>query len=245
MTNSITKERSTGTIKIKVGEWRYITSEAFCASLKDEILIWKSIDPNIVQVNPNSGLLYACDVGTATVFATDIEETEIKVFCSIEVEATESYLKEQKATARSAVTMSWDCCDNGYGDISAMGYSGTIFEYKIIGSRVTLQKGLGAKNGTSNIYSDLFRSALVQMDNIYASMTPDQRRAWLKLRVNDFIQLVGIFNPQSVSETAKNIAKQILSNYGIDLGGMLEATILGVYNWYLAEEDAVSYYNAF
>lgn len=244
MTNSITKERSTGTIKIKVGEWRYITSEAFCASLKDEILIWKSIDPNIVQVNPNSGLLYACDVGTATVFATDIEETEIKVFCSIEVEATESYLKEQKATARSAVTMSWDCCDNGYGDISAMGYSGTIFEYKIIGSIVTLQKGLGAKNGTSNIYSDLFRAKLVEMNNIYASMSPDQRRAWMELRLKGLLSNIIELLEKGPEKFVIDYIKDSLVNYVLSLDE-IEALVNGFYSWYVAEQNAISYYQAF
>ena len=32
---------------------------------------------------------------------------------------------------------------------------------------------------------------------------------------------------------------------GIDLGGMLEATILGLYDWYLGEDEAVSYFKAF
>ena len=243
MSHSRTINTISGKLILDKGDWSYITSARFYSLDATINLTWESLDTTIAQINPNSGLIYAKNVGETTVIGISNDET-ITVLCPIKVQAKPTELVTAATSASTASVMP-RCGGNCSGDITALGYSGTVFEYKIVGSLVTLEKGFGAKNGTSNIYSDLFRSALVQMDNIYASMTPDQRRAWLKLRVNDFIQLVGIFNPQSVSETAKNIAKQILSNYGIDLGGMLEATILGVYNWYLAEKDAVSYYNAF
>ena len=248
MTNNITTESTTGIIRMKVGEWKYITSEPFCMLFKNEKLLWSSLDTNIAQVNPNSGLLSACGVGTTTIFATDIDEATIKVFCSIEVTANESAVQAKTLNNRSTSVAIASCGGNGTndsGNVSALGYSGTVFAYKVMGRQITLEKGFGAKNGTSNTYSDLFRYKLVEMNNIYAAMSVDQRRAWLKLRLHDFIGLVGLFNPQSVTETAMNIAKEILSGYGMDLEGRLEATILGIYNWYLAEEDAVSYYSAF
>lgn len=239
------QETASGTIKMKVGDWKYITSDGFCTLFKNESLIWNSIDTNIVQVNPTSGLLYACNTGTTTVFATNIEKTEIKVFCDVEVEATEAYLKEQKLSPPSTSIMTTRYCDDNYGNVSALGYSGTSYEYKIVGNGITLKNGFRSKNGSVNMYSDFFRSKLIEMKNIYAAMSPDQRMAWLWLRVNDFIDLVGIINTQFVTEVAKKIALNILSSYSIDLGGMLEPTILGVYNWYLAENAAISYFQAF
>ena len=131
MINNPTEKSVIGKMKMKVGEWKYITTESFCSLYKDESLLWNSIDSNIVKVNPNSGLLYASDIGTTTVLATDINGTDIKLICNIEVEATEQYLKMQKLPANTASTMAARCCDSGYGDVLALGYSGTIFEYKI------------------------------------------------------------------------------------------------------------------
>ena len=86
MTNNTTEKSVIGKIKMKVGEWKYITTESFCSLYEENSLLWTSIDSNIVKVNPNSGLLYASDIGTTTVFATDINGTDIKLICYIEVE---------------------------------------------------------------------------------------------------------------------------------------------------------------
>lgn len=244
MTNNTTEKNVIGKIKMKVGEWRYITTESFCSLYKDDTLLWSSIDPNIVKVNPNSGLLYASDVGSTTVYATDINGTDMELICYIEVEATEQYLKTQKLSANTSSTMATRCYDSGYGDVSAMGYSGTIFEYKIVGSRVTLEKGFGAKNGTSNIYSNLFRANLVEMNNIYASMSPTQRAVWMGLRLGGLIPTIKQLLKGKYEDLAKDYIKDIIIQNALNLDE-LEATVLGLRSWYTVEDNAVSYYEAF
>ena len=244
MTNNTTEKSVIGKIKMKVGEWKYITNESFCLLYKDDTLLWSSIDSNIVKVNPNSGLLYASNVGSTTVFATDINGTDIKLICYIEVEATEQYLKMQKLSANTTSTMTTRCCDSCCGDVSALGYSGTVFEYKIVGNRVTLEKGFGAKNGTSNIYSDLFRANLVEMNNIYASMSPTQRSVWMGLRLGGLIPTIKQLLKGNYDKLAKDYIKDIIIQNALNLNE-LEATVLGLRSWYTVEDNAVSYYEAF
>ena len=244
MINNTTEKSVIGKMKMKVGEWKYITSESFCSLCKDEGLLWNSIDSNIVKVNFNSGLLYASDIGTTTVFATDINGKDIKLICYIEVEATEQYLKMQKVSANTTSTMTTRCCDSGYGDVSALGYSGTVFEYKILGNRVTLEKGFGAKNGTSNIYSDFFRANLVEMNNIYASMSPTQRQAWMNLRIKGLANTVISWITSSPEELVKSYIKDALIDMVIPTDE-IEALIYGCRSWYIVEQSAISNYEAF
>ena len=244
MTNNTTEKSVIGKIKMKVGEWKYITTESFCSIYKDESLLWNSIDSNIVKVNPNSGLLYASDIGTTTVFATDINGADIKLICNIEVEATEEYLKMQKLSTNTSSTMTTRCCDSGYGDVTALGYSGTVFEYKIVGNRVTLEKGFGAKNGTSNMYSDFFRANLVEMKNIYASMSPTQRAAWMELRLKGLLDTIISWLTNSPEELAKSYIKDALVNTVISMDE-IEALIYGCSSWYRVEQSAISNYQAF
>ena len=241
MINGISKQTIKGQLQFEVGEWKYITSEYFYSLSENETLTWYSVNPNIAQVNTDSGLVYAKSTGTTTVFANDKNDSNVKILCSVEVHEKDAITATTKlVTDNTEVELA---CVGGNGDnITALGYSGTVFSYSLIGNKVTLEKGFATKVGVSNTTSYLFRAKLVEMDNIYDSMSENQKKAWLKLRLNDFISLVGLFNPKSVTETAKNIAKEILSSYAIDLGTMLESTILGVYNWYLAEQSAVSYY---
>jgi len=114
MTNIIAEKTTIGKIKMKIGEWKYLTSESFCSHYKKEELLWNSIDPDTVKVNPNSGLLYASDIGTTTIFATDISGTNIKLICYIEVEATEQYLSKQKLSVNTLSSLSARCCNGGY-----------------------------------------------------------------------------------------------------------------------------------
>lgn len=244
MTNNTTEKTAIGKIKIKVGEWKYITSEPFCSLFKDETLLWSSIDTNIVKVNPNSGLLYASDIGTTTVFATDINGTDIQLICNIEVEATEEYLKMQKLSTNTTSTLTTRCCDSGYGDVSAMGYSGTIFEYKIVGSRVTLEKGFGAKNGTSNIYSYLFRAELVEMNNIYETMSPTQREVWLTMRLEGLVGFFEDWFEKGLKTAAKNKIRDIIIEKALNLDE-LDAISNGFYSWYRAEQSAIRCYESF
>ena len=244
MTNNTTEKSVIGKIKMRVGEWKYITSESFCSIYTDDNLLWNSTDSNIVKANPNSGLLYAADIGATTVYATDINGIDIKLICYIEVEATEQYLKMQQLSTNSMSTLATRSCGNGYGDISALGYSGTVFEYKIVGSRITLEKGFGAKNGTSNIYSDLFRANLVEMNNIYASMSPTQRAAWMELRLKGLLDTVISWVTSSPVELVKSYIKDALINLVIPMDE-IEALIYGCSSWYRVEQSAVSNYQAF
>ena len=117
-------------------------------------------------------------------------------------------------------------------------YSGTIFEYKIVGSRVTLEKGFGAKNGTSNIYSDLFRANLVEMNNIYASMSPTQREAWMKLRIKGLLNTVISWITSSPEELVKGYIKDALIDMVIPTDE-IEALIYGCRSWYRVEQSAI------
>ena len=246
MSTTIFRESKSGAIKLQVGDWKYITDEKFCSTFKNDVLLWNCLDNNVLLINPNSGLVYACGVGSTTIFATDVSSGTIKIFCSVEVEETKVLTQSAlKSSQDKSTPFSVRCCDSEYYEITSMGYSGTIFGYKPRGNYVTLEKGWLGKSKNSNYYSELFRCTLIKMNNIYASMSEQQRAAWLKLRLIDLFGLIDIVDPTSLSETAKNIAKEILSNMGIDLGGMLEATILGLYDWYLAEDEAVSYFKAF
>ena len=244
MSNNTIGKSVIGKMKMKVGEWKYVTTESLFSLYKDETLLWSSVNSNIVKVNPNSGLLYASDIGTTTIFATDINGTDIKIICNIEVEATEEYLKMQQLSTNTTSTLSTRCCDSGYGDVSSMGYSGTIYEYKIVGSRVTLEKGFGAKNGTSNIYSNLFRANLVEMNNIYASMSPTQREAWMKLRLKGLLNTVISWITSSPEELVKSYIKDALVDMVIPTDE-IEALIYGCSSWYRVEQSAISNYQAF
>lgn len=239
ITNNI-RTHVTGNIRMKLGEWKYITSEIFASRLKTETLIWKTLDPHIVQINPNSGLLYAYDVGTATVYATDINETSLKAFCTIEI-------KEDETFVQSKSNISTRCCDDGNCEISALGYSGKSYKYiRRNGTYITLDIGLQAKNGTSNWISDAYHNKIIQMKNLYANLSASQKEAWLYLRLQNFLTGVLDLLISSPIDIAVDILKeQLLEAAGIDLGGLWEATINGFYDWYILENQTKSLFDQY
>ena len=101
-----------------------------------------------------------------------------------------------------------------------------------------------AKNGTSNIYSDLFRANLVEMNNIYASMSPTQREAWMKLRLNGLLNTVISWITSSPEELVIGYIKDALIDMVIPTDE-IEALIFGCRSWYRVEQSAISNYQAF
>lgn len=231
-----------GKLVLEKGDWFYITSAQFCSIADSENLVWKSINPNIVQINPNSGLIYAKNEGVTSVIGAS-EDNSVRVLCAIQVQQPKATITTTVIdTPRTVVAPA--CSGNCSNDVIAFGYSGTVFSYTEVGNRVTLEKGFGAKNGTSNIYSDLFRSALVQMNNIYASMSPTQRGVWMGLRIGGLIPTIEQLLKGNYEELARDYIKDIIIQNALNLDE-LEATLLGLRSWYTVEDNAVSYYEAF
>ena len=242
MLQNNTMNTISGNLILDKGDWLYITSAPFYSLEENIIITWESLDPNIAQINPNSGLLYAKTAGETTVIGVSSEET-ILVLCSIQVNQNAALIATAAINApnTSILTM---CIGNNSNNVSAMGYSGTIFAYKMVGSRVTLEKGFGAKNGTSNSYSNLFRSALIRMNNIYASMSPDQRSAWMELRASGILSDIASMLTSTPSDYIIGLVKDELVDYFLPVDE-IEALLSGFYSWYSAEQNAISYYKSF
>ncbi len=117
---------------------------------------------------------------------------------------------------------------------SAIGYSGAIYSYSNYNWKITLQAGNLSATGSHNSAAAGFYNEVVKMGQIYNSMNGLQRSAWLILRVKGFLG--------SLSLDAIDV---ILMMAGIDLKGQLESTVLGLNNWYEAEEKAKMYFRSF
>ena len=211
-----------------------------------EPITWNSATPEIVTVDTLSGLVHAEMPGEGTLYATNAKG-EMKVFCTIKVEEVTSVTLKTVAKASVAsdvqplsLTYASNC-----NNVSALGYTGKSFSYTQTGSKVTLECGWRSKNGIQDYYSSMFRSELVYMNNIYSAMTPDQRKAWLVLRSKGFIELVANILSSGLTETVTSKAREMLLSSGINLGSMLEATVMGLYRWYEAEQHAVSCFEVF
>lgn len=242
MSQSKTINTISGKLTLEKGDWSYITSARFYTLEATINLTWKCLDPDIAQINPNSGLIYAKNEGETSVIGISNDEA-IRVLCTVNVQPKTAKVVKT-ANVASTATITPRCGGNCSGDITALGYSGTVFSYTEVGSRVTLEKGFGAKNGTRNFYSDLFRSALVEMDNIYASMSPDQRAAWIELRLKGFLSNIVDMLTNSPSDYLIGLVKDALINSILPLDE-IEALVRGFYSWHVAEENAISCYQAF
>ncbi len=242
--NSIIK----GALKVSPNEWFYVTSaEFYPKDMKNVPLEWESTNPNILQINPNSGLAYAKKAGTETIYATHVGENEPIVFCTVTIEVNvqgNSFVKAHSMPSGNSIVSPTCSGDSDSSDITALGYSGTVFSFTRVGRRITLEKGLGAKNGTYDTYASLFRYELGTMKRIYASLSSIQKEAWMALRVTNFMQTV-INLLSGVDSATRTLAESILAKKGIDLGDRIDATLIGLYEWYQAEQSAVSYFDLF
>lgn len=104
---------------------------------------------------------------------------------------------------------------------------------------------MGAKNGTSNRYSELFRYQLIEMNNIYSAMSPTQKKVWLALRLKNSLDVLIKFFTKDLDELAEDYINDFVMEQGIDLEGMVESTVMGLRNWHIAEEKAIAYYKSF
>ena len=242
MSQNNTNKAFSGKLILDIGEWFYITSAPFYSIGDNKHIIWKSINPSIAQINPNSGLIYAKSVGETSIIGMS-EDDNIRVLCAIQVQQTKARVITTVIDTPST-TSAYECCGNCSNDVSAIGYSGTVFSYTELGSRVTLEKGFGAKNGTKNALSYSFRNTLIQMNNIYASMSSMERQVWLVLRLKGLLDPIKNLLKGNYKELAKDYIKDII--VGVVLNSEeLEAILTGLSSWYTAEEYAIAYYEAF
>ena len=242
MSQNNTNKAFSGKLILDIGEWFYITSAPFYSIGDNKHIIWKSINPSIAQINPNSGLIYAKSVGETSIIGMS-EDDNIRVLCAIQVQQTKARVITTVIDTPST-TSAYECCGNCSNDVSAIGYSGTVFSYTELGSRVTLEKGFGAKNGTKNALSYSFRNTLIQMNNIYASMSPTQRAAWMELRIKGLLDTIISWLTSSPEELVKSYIKDALVNIVISLDE-IQKLMTGLSSWYSAEQNAISYYQAF
>ncbi len=242
MSKNNTNKALSGKLILEKGEWFYITSAPFYSLDVNENIIWKSTNPNIAQINPNSGLIYAKNVGEITIIGTSNDEN-VHVLCTVQVQQPNaSVITTAIDTPSTSVAPA--CIGGCSNDVSALGYSGTVFAYSEVGNSVRLEKGFGLKSGTSNSTSNLFRSKLIQMNNIYACMSETQRKVWLKLRIKGLLGPIADLLAGNYWELAKDYIKDIIIEEVLNLQEV-EATLTGLHSWYIAEENAITYYKAF
>ncbi len=221
---------------MKVGEWHHSTEiEVYPKTDELSNIVWSSDKPNIATVNPVNGYVYAHNPGIAIVTAT-LKGEDVNACYTVLVEnnsqvTSDFTLSGEKATNNSNRSIAQRCAS--YSD-TAFGFSGTVYSYTVSGNSVTLQSGILSKTKPYNRYAAEFQSAIYDMAVIYDSFSPLQRQAWLILRG------YGLLTSLSVS-----FIDAVLLVAGVDLKGQLESTILGMNEWYYAEERAKSSYSSF
>ena len=210
-----------------------------------EPITWNSATPEIVTVDTLSGLVHAEMPGEGTLYATNAKG-EMKVFCTIKVEEVTSVTL--KTVAKASVVSDVQPLSLTYAsncnNVTPMGYTGKSFSYTQTGSKVTLECGWKAKNGIQNYYSSMFRSELVYMNNIYASMSPTQRGAWMELRLKGLLITIIELLTRSPEDYVIDYIKDSLVNYVLSSNEIV-ALISGFHSWYIAEQNAIAYFEAF
>ena len=240
-----------GVIRLKKGEWFYITSADFYPKEAiNEILYWHSNNEAIAQINQISGLIHAKEIGTTTVYATVQEQSLVRVSCVIIIDedekATSTVFNENSVSNGATTNSSIAVASASSGNISTLGYSGKLFSYSNLGNDIVrLEKGMLSKRGSSNWISLNFKIALKDMCDIYQSMSADQRSCWLVMRLCNWISWFPTIASGDLDEIGLGILEDYLSGFGLNLGAKLGATVLGLYQWYLAEERAVNYFGQF
>ncbi len=230
---------SPASIILKVGEWYHDAKiELSPNAINPTSIVWSSDKQHVATVNPVSGYVYAHTPGFAIITAKLENEEAVTACYTVLVENNEK-INPDIAPSKEAITngsnvrlaLRSDC--GGYSDM-AFGYSGTIYSYTISGSTATLNQGILSKTKAYNQNAALFQSAVYDMADIYDSFSPLQRQAWLVLRGYG---LLTSFSLDAIDA--------ILLLAGVDLKGLLESTILGMNDWYRAEERAQKYFSSF
>ena len=227
------------TTSIKVGEWYHGAKvELYPRTENQTNIVWSSNKSHIAAVNPVNGYVYANNPGIAIITARIDTAEPITACYTIVVENNEQISidtvlsKEAIANSSNLRLTTRSNCD-GYSDM-AFGYSGTVYSYTISGNTATLKKGILSKTNSYNYYAASFQSALYDMAVIYDSFSPLQRQAWLVLRGYGLLTAFSI-----------DAIDMILLVAGIDLQGQLESTVLGMNEWYQAEERAQNCFSLF
>ena len=82
------------------------------------------------------------------------------------------------------------------------------------------------------------------MNNIYESMSPTQREAWMALRLKGLLDTVKSWITSSSEDLVKSYIKDALIDMVISMDE-IEALIFGCRSWYRVEQSAISNYQAF
>ena len=218
-------------------------------NLINEPLVWKSLTPQIIEIN-RSLVICTIQCGCGTVCAEDNNGVP-RVYCVIDVKNKDENMVTATSLTSKDVSYSisptsrmysnWYGYDNTDSVIST-GYSGNPFSYSKTGTRVTLESGALVRKGIQNLDSSLFRSELVNMNNISTSLTPKQRQAWFVLRFTEIILDIYTFG---ISDDLVENVKSMLISAGIDLADKLVCTLMSFTDWYVSEMNAESYFNDF
>ena len=205
-----------------------------------------------IETNTTNEKIYSTNVqkeeNVSSEVLTDNQIDAIMSASDIQSGEAELVLMQPLDETANVATASVECCDDcneEVTNVSALGASGTTFTFENNWTHVTLKKGLGAKNGEYTHIAYLFREQIVHMNNIYNNFSTAQKSAMIKLIAHNFFGLLGIFDPTSANNTAKNLAKQILADCGIDFTTEIEMALLGLYELYEAEQIAESHFNTY
>ena len=232
-------------------------------NLIKETLVWKSITPEIVGVNDKTDEICATQCGCGTVCAED-KNGATRVYCVINVkDANENMVTKESTTmfSTSGIEPISRMYSNWYDynttdTINAVGYSGKSFSYSKTGTYVTLESGGNTKSGTQNTDSSLFRSELVNMNDISASIAGnDILKKWAVPILADIVMdIVRPFTfgysiihgiPEATLFSYLGMANNALLVMGIDLGDSLQPSLELLVDWAVAEHNAEIHFDDF
>ena len=230
---------SPANVVLKVGEWYHgAKTELYPNTLNPANIVWSSNRQNVATVNPVNGYVYTHNPGIAIITARLYNDETVSACYTVFVENSDQIKsatvisKESITNGSNARMMVRSSCDN-YSD-TAFGYSGTLYSYTISNNSATLKKGILSKTDDYNYYAAAFQNAVYDMAVIYDSFSSLQRQAWLVLRAYGLLTALAL-----------DVIDTILLMAGVDLKGQLEATVLGMNEWYHAEERAKTYFSLF
>ena len=214
--------------------------------LISEPLVWESITPEIVEVNAKTHEICALQGGKGTICAKD-ENGFVRVYCVINVKnANENEFTKATATKNkfSSIEPTSRMYSDWYGNdttdtVTAMGCSGDFYSYSKTGNFVTLGYKAGSVSGIQNSTTSFFRSELINMNNIYLSLTNFQKVVWQAIQ---FTGILADIYTNGYSDTIGKLIRSILISKGVDIVENLSQSALSLEAWYASEMDAKSYY---
>ena len=98
-------------VRLKVGEWYYDASATVCPANADCCgVTWHSSDTSVASVHPTTGVIHGVSEGTATIYATSTDGSNVSDSLGVVVEKAEESVKVDSVTLnKSHVTL--NVCD--------------------------------------------------------------------------------------------------------------------------------------